>query len=257
MRPVASEVDSHGHMDGCCQKEARMQAEQARLDAVLARNDPIRRQLELRQLAAPWTEKMQPVATAPAPAVTRVEPLTEQAKDKDERSDSDFGSDDEDIMAEFREKRMAELKLAAARPQTAAVAKNVRLQEVGEERFADRLKLLSAAVVLFFAEGKGNSPPVELMKGYLSQIAAEPRFANVEFWVVSCQPTSDGRWSRGGVLLQLMIPCLPALVSFRNNRVVNRCVGEFGDVFPDFMGNCNSVKLWVGSQGFPSKPQTV
>lgn len=251
------ETDSHGHLDGCCQKEAQMQAERAKIDAVLAKHDPVRRQLQLRQIATPWNELQgaPPLSAHTSAPLTAVSPSDTHQKEEEDASDSDFGMDEE-MLADFREKRLAELKVSQSSHSNIPPSNaQSRIREVGEEQFSDQLKSINNAIVMFFTEGKSKSKSVELMRGYLDQISNNPRFRDVEFWAVSVQPGSNGSWSRAGVLLQLMVPCLPALVSFRNKRVINRCVGEFGDVFPDFLGNPSSVKLWVSSQGFPS-PQS-
>jgi len=52
--------------------------------------------------------------------------------------------------------------------------------------------------------------------------------------------------------MELMLPILPAMCLFRDGNIVNRCVGAFEHVFPNFFDSPVAVREWCEKSGILS-----
>jgi hypothetical protein len=248
----------------CCEKDAKAAAEAARVRRIVSAADPVRKAEALRRSSDPR------FATRDAATLGAQELVDEAASSDLDSDDLLTDSDGEDPastrfarttdphLLEIQEKRIREMKLAAARAaERAAAASYVSARET------ELPKLLadgpSRVCVFFPLDGDDGSARVDETLDTLAQGFPRTRF-------VRCRPPTDG----GGVgnsrkigsptLAAIGAELLPAILCFRSGKLARWTEG-----FDDFGGvegfDETRVVRWLARDanmlpGHPDAPET-
>lgn len=175
--------------------------------------------------------------------------------------DSDFGEDDDDeAVMQIRTARFKQMGLVdpsaipnavddpndpSALPHLRKVLDSQLMAEVVNKEGG------SSLVVVNFVDPVAKSASSDVMDGYLRQLAVEFRLTK-DLMFVTCTVTPQC-----SVIMDLMLFITPALACFRNGQLVNRCVGSFDHVFPDFNKSPLSTRMWLSKSGMIASNKTM
>ena len=207
----------------CCEKDAEVAAEAARVRRIVSAADPVRRATALRHASDPSNVALAHIPETPAndaeDDLDRDDLLTSDDDDGDRDDDQRFANTSDPTLLEIQARRLREMKLAAAR----AAERRSKASYVSVSSETDLPRVIaegpSRVVVHFALEGCDESARVDETLDVLAAAHPRTRFVRVL-----------GAWP-SPMLNTVGAHCLPAIVCFRRKKL-----GRWTAGFDDFGG---------------------